>query len=93
MSFFELTRRIAAVVLIASFAVVVGAQTPTIEGKITATVGQRVEIQFADGTKQWFSVMNADAIIESSLVGKRVMGVAVQRGDTTILQSPVFSNQ
>lgn len=93
MSFSEVLRRITALVLFASFVVAVKAQTFGVDGKVTATVGQRIEIQFADGSKQWFSVMNADALIESSLVGKRVVGTAVKRGDTVVLQSPVFRSQ
>ena len=93
MSVFYLARKLMVVVLFASFSVLGVAQTTTVEGKITATTGQRIEVQFADGSKQWFSVLNSDAVIESSLLGKRVTGVVVKRGDASVLQSIVFSNQ
>lgn len=68
------------------------AQTAQIVGEITKIQGQRLEITVNNSTKQWFSVRNADAVLNSSLVGKKVTSDVTKVGDSIVLVKPTFSN-
>ena len=60
-----------------------------INGVIVAVRGTRVQIRSGSGTPRWFSLGTPPP---ANAVGKKIVGVAVPRGDTLAMDMPRISN-